>query len=420
MKSTLLRSVAGLAMTTALCAPGMALAQQQGQPDPNVTVQDRPRPDYDPLGIRAGSFFIFPSLTVQGGYDDNVYATNDDEEDDLFAVVAPEVLVQSNWSRHSLNVRVGAESGLYREEDNNNYFDFFTNANGRLDITRDNILSGGVELSRLHEGRADPDSAGAEEDVTEYWRGSTRLDYRRNFNRVFAIIGGDFQRLDFEDTGDQNEDDRDRNQYRARARVGYEISPRFAGFVEGTYDVRRYDETPDDEGFDRDSQGASARGGVEIDITSILFGEVAVGYTRREYDDGDLDTVDGVGFGGTLTWNVTPLTSIIFEAIGEVQETTVDFEGETASANFQKRAGVDVTHELLRNVLLNANAAYTRDDFEGTERSDDSIDLGAGVTYLLNRNLSLNATYTFTTRSSDDDDEEFDRNVVLVGITARL
>jgi uncharacterized protein (PEP-CTERM system associated) len=159
---------------------------------------------------------------------------------------------------------------------------------------------------------------------------------------------------------------------------------------------------------------------VDIDITGILFGELALGYTRREYDDDELDTVDGLGGGGTLTWNVTPLTSIIFNAQGEIQETTVTYEGDEASADFEKTLSVDVTHELLRNVLLNANAAYVRDDFEGTSRSDNTVIAGAGVTYLLNRNLSLDATYRFSTRDSDDDNAEYDRSIIRLGVTARL
>ena len=33
---------------------------------------------------------------------------------------------------------------------------------------------------------------------------------------------------------------------------------------------------------------------------------------------------------------------------------------------------------------------------------------------------TLDATYRFTKRDSDDNDVEFDRNIVLVGFTARL
>jgi hypothetical protein len=46
--------------------------------------------------------------------------------------------------------------------------------------------------------------------------------------------------------------------------------------------------------------------------------------------------------------------------------------------------------------------------------------LGTGATYLINRNFSVNAGYTFTKRWSDLDTKEFDRNVVRIGLTARL
>ena len=81
---------------------------------------------------------------------------------------------------------------------------------------------------------------------------------------------------------------------------------------------------------------------------------------------------------------------------------------------------IDITHELLRNVLLNANADYTRADFEGTSRSDDIFGLGAGVTYLINRNFSVDATYRWSKRESDDNAAEYTRNIVVLGVTARL
>ena len=99
---------------------------------------------------------------------------------------------------------------------------------------------------------------------------------------------------------------------------------------------------------------------------------------------------------------------------------TVTFDGDTADGNLQNAVGLEVQHELLRNVLLNGTLDYTRDDFQGTGRTDNVYGAGAGVSYLLNRNLTLDATYRFTKRDSDDNDVEFDRNIVLVGFTARL
>ena len=81
---------------------------------------------------------------------------------------------------------------------------------------------------------------------------------------------------------------------------------------------------------------------------------------------------------------------------------------------------MNVSHELLRNVQLNGRFNYARDDFSGISRTDNTINVGGGASYLLNRYLSLDAGYTFTKRWSDESSEEFDRNLVRVGVTGRL
>ena len=418
MRANSSRVASLILMTSALVLPGLALAQQ-AQPDPNVAVQNRPRPDFDPIGLRAGSFFFYPELTVGALFDDNAFATDDDEEDDLAAILSPRIRAQSNFSRHALGLEVGGDFARFEENDELNYDDFYAQGTGRLDITREDILSANLGARRLHEDPSDPDAVQGGDDVTKFWQDTASLSYRHNFARLFTVLGGDFARYDFQDNDDLNQDDRDRNQYATRLRVGYEVSPRIAAFVQGLYDIRRYDETPDDQGFDRDSEGFSVRGGTEIDITSILFGEVSAGYTYRNYDDSELDSVDGIGFGGKLTWNVTPLTTVILDGEGDIKETTVG-GGDGASANFQKSVLLDVTHELLRNVLLNANVGYIRDDFEGVDRSDDTLRAGAGVSYLLNRHLALEATYDFSTRDSDVETAEYTRNRVLLALTGKL
>lgn len=418
MTSVRLTSV--LMAASCLVAPSwQALAQEQ-QPQRNVTVQDRPRPAFEPLGIRAGGFLIFPELAVRGEYDSNVFASDNNEEDDFGAIVAPRITARSQFSRHQINLTAGAEGAFFQDFDDNNYLDLDVGANGRLDITRANSVRGSLSFARRHEGRADPDEGGAD-DLTKYLRGDARLGYRHNFNRLFIQPSVSASRWDFEDDpGNINNDDRDRNRYVAGLRAGYAISPRISVFGEGEYRIVRYDETPDDSGVDRDSDGFALRAGTEVDITGLLFGELAVGYVRQDPDDSSLDTTQGVSALGQLTWNPTPLTTVIGSVEVETLETTVTFQGDDASFNFQKAISLDVTHELLRNLLLNANAAYIRDDFEDTARSDDTFSVGAGLRYLVNRNVGIDATYNFTTRSSDADTEEYDRHIVRVGVVGRL
>jgi hypothetical protein len=409
----------------AIAALGLTLADFAAaqEPDPNVPVNRRPRPDYDPLGMRAGAFLIYPELAVEGGYDSNVFARKDDVEDDILGIVAPRLTAASQWSRHSLQLDAGAEAAFYRDFSDNNYQDFDAGALGRLDITRDDTLTGRLRFGRGHEGRDDPEDEGEEiqDDLTQFYDSTLGLTYRHDFNRVYAALRGDVRRLDYEDSGDINEDDRDHNRYLTGLRVGYRVSPRFDLFADAAYRWVDYDVTPNDAGDDRNNQGYVLRVGSGIDITSILFGEVYVGYTSVEYDDDDLDSVSAPAAGGELTWNVTALTSLIFGLEGQIKETTVtDEDGDEASGRLNTDASIEVWHELLRNVLLNGYVQYLRDDFEGISRTDDTYRAGAGVRYFLNRRLSLDGGYSFSTRESDVSDREYDRHQIRLGITAQL
>ena len=448
MHANLRRITTLLTVTTGLTLPGLALAQQNVSgfpgysgvnpfdptPQPNVTVQNRPRPDYDPIGLRAGSFFLYPELEVGGLYDDNVYATRRDTESEFAATVTPDIRVLSNWNRHQLTFDVGADMAFYPGQSSLDYQDVHLDNTGRLDITQNNTLLEGLSIRHLHEDPSSSDfqqgtgvntggnSSRNNPDLTTYWTYDANLAYRHDFSRFYTLVGGEFQRLDFDKNTslgtNSNTNSRDRNQYLGRARVGYQLSPRIDTFLQGTYDVRRYDTSVN--GFNRNSEGYSIRAGVGLDITSILFGEVSAGYTTRDYEDSSLKSFSGFGYAGKLTWNVTTLDSLIFSGAADAYETTVVYNNKIASADYQYTVNVDWTHELLRNLLLNANVGYVHDDYEGTSRSDDTFLAGGGVTYLINRHLSLEATYDYNNRDSDADNAVYSRNLFRIGVMAKL
>ena len=325
-------AAACLGLAGSIALPQLAAAQQaqSDDPDPNVTVADRPRDDFDPLGIHAGSFFIFPSISLSGTYDSNAFATSNNEDLDVGAILAPRVDVNSSWSRHALNFSAGAVGAAWAEYSENNYLDAFAATNGRLDITRDDIASGILRFDRLHEDRDDPDDSGDTTigtsdrgNLTRYYRGQLDGQYRHNFARFFTVVGGGIQRLKYDDIGDRELSRRDRWEYGGRGRLGYQLSPRIGTFIQGNYSWREYDDGQNVGGGEfekRDNQGWRAAVGTDIDITNILFGEVSFGYSERDYDSDEFRDTSGFGGNGSLTWNVTPLTSIIASASSEILE----------------------------------------------------------------------------------------------------
>lgn len=380
------------------------------EPDPNVPVTARPRPDYDPLGIRAGGFLIYPSMTVASSYDSNIFATKNDTTDDFIFSFLPGIQIRSNFPRHSINFAVAGDIGRYVSETRENYEDVGTTLGGRLDITRTSRLTAQAGFAKDHERRDDPEDPGADatRNPVEFYSYTGSLGYQQEFNRFNFGLLGTFDRQDY---SPNQESDRDRNLYGGRLRTGYFISPRINAFLQGGY--RREQRDASNQSM-RDNNVYSAGVGTEIDFTGLLFGEFNVGWSLQDFDDSQFDSENGLDYGVNLTWNPTQLTTARLEGGGGFVPSDV------GSSNLESRIGLRVDHELLRNLLIGGQVAYTRNDFQDTNRTDNRFDLGPNLTYLVNRHFSLGAGYNFTKRDSDDSDREFDRHVITVRVTAQL
>ena len=154
---------------------------------------------------------------------------------------------------------------------------------------------------------------------------------------------------------------------------------------------------------------------MRIDFGGITFGDFFVGYRSQEFDDPTLDPVDGASFGADITWNVTPLTTIMGSVSRDVRETTTtDATGRNSSARFFTTAALSADHELMRNLLLGAHISASQDDFGGIGRTDEIYRVGLNATYMLNRNLYISGGYDFRMRDSDLSSEDFMENVFLL------
>ena len=73
-------SLAALVAALGVSAPDLAAAQQQPGDnfarDRNVSVRERPKPEYDAAGIPFGNFRMYPELILAPEYNDNVFAVD--------------------------------------------------------------------------------------------------------------------------------------------------------------------------------------------------------------------------------------------------------------------------------------------------------------------------------------------------------
>ncbi|QQR68577.1 MAG: outer membrane beta-barrel protein [Alphaproteobacteria bacterium] len=386
------------------------------------SVIERPRPDFDPTPIPVGSFQFFPAVTAGGWYDSNIFATDTNEKSDFVWNLRPSVGLFSNWSRHALALSAIGDIGLYTEHDDENFYNGVFDAKGRIDVMRETWIKLNLGYQNLSESRSSPnDVAGSEPTKFHVYRGGVTAYH--GVGSVKLTGDYDFKRHAYEDTpalgGSIVQTTRNRDQNELGGKVMYEFSPNFRPFVAGKVNSRHYDFNPL-----RNSDGFDVVGGSEMDFGGIVTGQAYVGYMLQDYRRFASSDVDAVKFGGDATWNITGLTSLTFEVERSIEETTAGgVTNPLAYSSFLSTGGsATVTHELMRDLLLESNVSVTRNDFEGgvTDRADDTVGVGAGARYFFNRNFHADLNYDFATRDSDVPTARFDRHMVGVRLGAQM
>lgn len=388
------------------------------------TVATRARPELEPLGVRAGSFLIYPRLSLDGTFNDNVFATRNDEKEDFVTDVKPQLAVQSNWSNHALNFSAGADSGFYSTYSRLDYTDWFVAGDGRLDITRNAALFGGGGFAREHEDPGAPDAPTDAKRPTEYDLINGFARYVQQFGKIRALAEGTVVRLDYGKTDtfqepDTSNTDRDRNTYTGGVQLGYELTRTYEAFVRVEGNDVSYDKKEDAGGVERNAKGYTAVAGLGVDLGGLVFGDVYAGYLEQYFEDNQFNTVGAFTAGGTLTWNVTTLTTLNARAARIVEQTTQA----GSPAVLRTTGGLSADHELLRNLILTGAFTITNDDYVDSNRNDYYYIGGLGARYLLNRNVYARFGYQLvrhTTDGSDSSDESYWQNLFRIGLDAQL
>lgn len=403
-------------------APGNFGATPPATTAAGVGVLERPHPDYDPLGVRAGSFIIFPRVDVGANYDSNVFSTDTGVKSDFYTDVAPDVLVDSDWENHALDLDLGGDMKRYATQVSENYTNAHAIANGRLDVLNEVYILSGAQYQLAHEDRTSPNSIVGQKNPTEYQVGGLGLGYVHEPGRLgFRIDAiGNYFTYDNAQTATGAtvvETDRNRWEYAVKPRLEYEIIPNYRAFVQASGNWRTYQSKFDQFGIKRDSAGWEADVGTAIDLTNLISGEIFAGYLDQYYADPRLKTAGGVGFGSNLLWTVTELTSLRLGVTRTVQETIVNNGGvgaafSEASSDLATGATLSVEHELLRNVLLQAGLIYGQDDFQGLQRTDNTYGANAEARYLINRVWTASLDFTYQDRVSNQSINNYQREVI--------
>lgn len=407
-----------LGAIASLCAIGSLATVTVPARAEGLGVMDRPRPDYDAIGLPVGSFRLYPTLDLGVNSDDNIYRTQTGTVSDVFFTIAPAIDLKSQWSRHLLEIVAGLQDYQYSSHSDESLADWYAGANGRLDIQRGSAVFANGSYNKLHEGRSSPNSPGFIKEPVRYTQGHFDGSVSIQPNRLGIAVGGSLDRYDYDNTpllggGFLNNQDRNRDEYQGFAKVFYDFRSGYSAFIKATYDDRSFDKKIDRTGVDRTSHGYRVDGGLDLYLTHLLRGEVFAGYLTQDFK-APLKNVSGFDYGVNLDWYASQVLTFHLTASRTPNDTTLL----GASTSDDRSVGGGLDYEFRRNIILQASGSYTDSKFTGITRDDQTTGAHVGLKYLLNRYMSATAAYDYQQRDSNLGGQNFTDNTF--GVTLHL
>ena len=402
-------------------APQPRPREEIAEPDEPVFVRERRREELEPVGLRAGSFLVFPEIETGVQATDNVFAVGTgDKKSDIVYLARPRLRAQSDWGRHELAFAYEGEYGVYDTFTSENPEATRAGVSGRIDLTQATRLSAEAGYAQDQEGRGSVDASDAAAEPTVRRGYTLRGGAEHRISRVTASLRGGIEAVDFENGVDLagviiDNSDRDRTERLVGGRLAYELTGTTTVYGDGEYRWRDYDRALDDGGFARDAERATATAGAILRPRAPLRAEISVGLVHEDAADPRLAELDEVALDTALAWAVTPITTLNAAFQTRLDATTV--AGASSSVARTVSAGID--HELRRNLVVSSNVSHEWTDYPGAPLQEETTTVSIAGEWWVTRMAALVAGYEHERQTTNDGSGTITENIVSLGMKMR-
>ena len=433
MFASIIRGVLVVAVASA-ALPAVVSAQTAEQD----SVQNRSRPDFDPIGIELdeflglvglvsaktieqkssplSSFVVKPSFGVTGIYDSNIFLTEQNAVGDKRVEYRPQLAIQSDWGRHSFAVTGFGLLGRYVDSTDEDFNDYQVQANGRLDIYDNKKLDLLIGVAQRHEERDEEDDPGRGFEPTVSFNQFLNLTCEYLADVFLVRSKFDIEYQDFKNSDGINNDARDETIIETTLRLGYEFTPGTTVFIEPNADFRLFDQERDGAGNLQNNWAAGSLFGMTFDVTGVTFLEFGLGFEFRSFDDPVFASQLNLDFSVKHIWNVTDVISLTTDAERNFDDSATP--GVSGVVNYSLSTMVD--YEFLDNVIISSGVGFLLSDTSETDRQNIDITPTLGVNYLVNENWTATLDLGYARRLSNTDGERYNNYSAGFGLVLKF
>ncbi len=384
-----------------------AAAELPPPPPPPLLPARPPRGPFDPVGLRAGAFTLYPSIETDAVVTDNLDQTPSGKKAAAGLRLAPALRLRSNWVRHDLDVNLKGEF-IQWSRDGAREGTLSADAKLRLDIRHTDYAN--IETS-YDIGEEDGASKRLQHDV------KLKTSLTHDTGRIRLTAGANVARTFYTKplSGGSAGGDDDYTEPSVTLRASYSGSPALRPYAEISGGLRIYDKNRSG-GIKRNSKGGYAEAGVEFAPDGVWSGAIGLRLAMRDYDDPSYRTAYGAGLNGSLTWRPTRLTEV------KLASTFAIDEDNTSGSSGARKYKVTITprHMLRENLTLRGELGLEYIDYIGISDHEEILTAGAELAWRFHRGFELVGAYAAEKQWSTFASADYLENRFTIGLRYRM
>lgn len=139
---------------------------------------------------------------------------------------------------------------------------------------------------------------------------------------------------------------------------------------------------------------------------------VKIGYQTRVFDYSGYKSQSGPAFQGMLEWTPGSYDSVWVNVSNALNEPFIGSATAAATQNYT----VNWSHQWLERFNTQLGAFYFRQRYTTTDLTTDTINARFGAIYTIHPGLWMDMQYTYTDRTSNENQYDINRNMVLLNV----
>ncbi len=398
-----------------------------------------------------------PVISISEEYNDNIFLTSDNEEDDFITTVTPGFTLELTQRENGVSLSYNPGFSFYADHSDLNSWQHEAVLSAWTALTRSTRIE--LEDAFLYTEDPAPEvdilSPITEDPLIErdptlrrgrepYYTNTASIRLIQQFGSsdsfylqyAYTILRNDDPEVDDVDqhapalgitywflprwglelegslTRTELDESDDFDQWSGSITQRYRIDRQIEAFVQYEHTAVRYRQHEDEDSVDYEVFEPSF--GISYNILDDLLLSLRLGYFKEDRDEGE--DVDGPSGDIELTKTLRNGSISLTGAAG--QENTV-LNAENLGFTKFYEIGIEADYRFLRKWIGEISGSYRNAVFEETEtnREDDIIEAGLGLTYAVTNWLSTRLAYSFQTLDSVLPEDEYEENRVLFQVT---